>query len=697
MLLEKYTDIYKGLVIANDDPVNLGRVKVFVPHISMTLYEKWNKDTEDNKFWRYPGANLESLITAEIINRLKDALPWAEVINPIFGPSGSGYYNSESDKSTIEDSAFSEETPSVPPIPEQQFELTNATVSDTPLPGTSSTPLPSEVTNPNTTPSGGTTSGFGPPQTSQNYVTFYDATEAEVDSNTALGKTSTDSADTYGLRDGGSATGEFRYPSPTKMGIAAVDPSIIPYGSIIEVPTIFGTPYRFIAADTGSDVVNRTAAKINGSNSPVIDLFMQVSEWNKTIARGNQTVIIYPYTQPYTSLNQPDREELIENNTTEPSEFFEVFVHYNRNGSIRRASSSGNVQVNFQSNQINVIDSSGVNRLNLDLRDVPQSTYRNNLRDWLNNPKEVRTIGQYFTNSSPVATSNLPQTNYIPTLNTLYNALYSNLSLPISPESLENELITTPYVPDFFEVSVHYNRNGSIRSASKSGNVMVDLLSDQIIVRDSVTGEPRLGVNLNSIPQSQARNNARDWLRNPKEVRTLGGLLNSERTSTFNNNTPGLTTFDASRIPSTEALRLQDRMPNSFGGNDFAKTPSQITSPPNIAQTPTDLGTSTADSFRTQKNLGGNNALSPTRTLHEAPPKNGDKMTGENLQKVPNTNPNLLAVSNNKVKGIITTGPYPGNHVWVKFQNGDPLLPVIIGAVTSREDHLGNSDVSETK
>jgi hypothetical protein len=59
-------------------------------------------------------------------------------------------------------------------------------------------------------------------------------------------------------------------------GHCAVDPSIIPYGSVVEIPG-FG---QFLAVDTGSAVVSRTAAREAGhtsaeKNALVVDLFFE--------------------------------------------------------------------------------------------------------------------------------------------------------------------------------------------------------------------------------------------------------------------------------------------------------------------------------------------------------------------------------------------------------------------------------------
>ena len=48
-----------GIVVQNDDPDRRGRVKVYVPHVSITVYDKWNDNFRDKRF-RFQGENLTS-------------------------------------------------------------------------------------------------------------------------------------------------------------------------------------------------------------------------------------------------------------------------------------------------------------------------------------------------------------------------------------------------------------------------------------------------------------------------------------------------------------------------------------------------------------------------------------------------------------------------------------------------------------
>jgi hypothetical protein len=90
-----FDHIYKGIVVQNDDPEGMGRVKVFIPEINMTLYKDWNSDRNNDKMFTELGGNLNSGITPDILTRLKNALPWAMVKQPIMGMGTSTTYHND--------------------------------------------------------------------------------------------------------------------------------------------------------------------------------------------------------------------------------------------------------------------------------------------------------------------------------------------------------------------------------------------------------------------------------------------------------------------------------------------------------------------------------------------------------------------------------------------------------------------------
>ena len=100
------------------------------------------------------------------------------------------------------------------------------------------------------------------------------------------------------------AFGPLRSYSSGSYGTAAVDPSVIPYGSIIAVNRNGSTQY-YVAEDIGGAVVNRQAS---GGTVPVIDIATP-SSWDGRY----QSVTVHPYSGevPYTSLTPTQRNSYL--------------------------------------------------------------------------------------------------------------------------------------------------------------------------------------------------------------------------------------------------------------------------------------------------------------------------------------------------------------------------------------------------
>lgn len=77
--------VYQGIVIQNNDPDKAGKIKVFVPAVSNTVYNGWN-ELSDNK--TFSKIDADSSIT-KILSVLKEDLPWAESATNIFGGDSS--------------------------------------------------------------------------------------------------------------------------------------------------------------------------------------------------------------------------------------------------------------------------------------------------------------------------------------------------------------------------------------------------------------------------------------------------------------------------------------------------------------------------------------------------------------------------------------------------------------------------------
>lgn len=101
--MNNYNGMYLGIVVQNDDPDKRGRVKIYVPHISANVYKNWYQQDTDKSF-SFPGKNINSDLS-DIIDELKDVLPWAEPAMPLVGASGSGRYNAHLDQASISDTS----------------------------------------------------------------------------------------------------------------------------------------------------------------------------------------------------------------------------------------------------------------------------------------------------------------------------------------------------------------------------------------------------------------------------------------------------------------------------------------------------------------------------------------------------------------------------------------------------------------
>ena len=132
--MKQFLGNYVGIVIQNDDPERAGKIKVFVPHVSASVYKKW-VEKPNNKRFKFLGANIDSILTqtlsgeglnqtsnlTNIIEELKIVLPWAHCAAPLTSEDVSGRYNSYNNFANISDSnvysTFSQSTSSAADTP----------------------------------------------------------------------------------------------------------------------------------------------------------------------------------------------------------------------------------------------------------------------------------------------------------------------------------------------------------------------------------------------------------------------------------------------------------------------------------------------------------------------------------------------------------------------------------------------------
>ena len=101
--LPTYYGNYLGIVIQNNDPEKRGRVKVYVPHISPTIYETVKRDNKD-KYYKFMGDNIQTDLSPKLIEDLKSILPWSEVVAPVSSGATSGKYINYNSTASISDS-----------------------------------------------------------------------------------------------------------------------------------------------------------------------------------------------------------------------------------------------------------------------------------------------------------------------------------------------------------------------------------------------------------------------------------------------------------------------------------------------------------------------------------------------------------------------------------------------------------------
>lgn len=90
-------DYYRGIVVKNDDPLSLYRVKVYIPELSNQPYDEWFEKFEALNI-KFPGLNnpTDNWTDISIFEEMANKIPWASPCFPLFGEGvGSRYYNTE--------------------------------------------------------------------------------------------------------------------------------------------------------------------------------------------------------------------------------------------------------------------------------------------------------------------------------------------------------------------------------------------------------------------------------------------------------------------------------------------------------------------------------------------------------------------------------------------------------------------------
>lgn len=113
-----YNGFYHGIVVQNNDPEMRGRVKVLVPEHAPTVLSL-NEDTMEGVILKFK--NIHNAASVEIdaaLDKIREALPWAEQASPLIGGISSGLYNYKTRSANNQDGGFPP-MPSMPSPPAQ--------------------------------------------------------------------------------------------------------------------------------------------------------------------------------------------------------------------------------------------------------------------------------------------------------------------------------------------------------------------------------------------------------------------------------------------------------------------------------------------------------------------------------------------------------------------------------------------------
>lgn len=100
---------YRGIVVKNNDPLRLNRVKIYISELSNQPFEEWF-DSYDEIEIKTPGENNkeDKWADADIFEEISKNIPWAEPCYPIIGESGNSRYYKDGKIVTISDCNYLE-------------------------------------------------------------------------------------------------------------------------------------------------------------------------------------------------------------------------------------------------------------------------------------------------------------------------------------------------------------------------------------------------------------------------------------------------------------------------------------------------------------------------------------------------------------------------------------------------------------
>lgn len=97
-------NFYRGIVVKNNDPLSLNRVKVYIPELSNQPYDDWFEKFESINI-KAPGTNNtgDNWVDTKIFEDIATKIPWASPCFPLFGEGGGSRYVNGLEISTTSD------------------------------------------------------------------------------------------------------------------------------------------------------------------------------------------------------------------------------------------------------------------------------------------------------------------------------------------------------------------------------------------------------------------------------------------------------------------------------------------------------------------------------------------------------------------------------------------------------------------
>jgi hypothetical protein len=108
---------YRGVVVKNNDPLKLNRVKVYIPELTNQPFDSWFDEYDNininsignntNTKWNEKDTNGDWIDT-KMFEEISNLIPWADQCFPLFGESGNFRYYKDGEIATISDCNYPE-------------------------------------------------------------------------------------------------------------------------------------------------------------------------------------------------------------------------------------------------------------------------------------------------------------------------------------------------------------------------------------------------------------------------------------------------------------------------------------------------------------------------------------------------------------------------------------------------------------